>query len=60
MQRSRLIGAVLLGVVGAVWLGQGMGILPGSIMTGDRFWAVAGLVAIGVGVYLAWDAIRRR
>lgn len=60
MQRSRLVGAVLLGVIGAVWLGQGMGFLPGSVMTGDRFWAIAGLVAIGVGVYLAWGAIHRR
>jgi hypothetical protein len=60
VQRSRLVGAVLLGVIGAVWLGQGMGFLPGSVMTGDRFWAIAGLVAIGVGVYLAWGAIHRR
>jgi uncharacterized membrane protein len=60
MQRLRLVVAVLLGVVGSVWVGQGLGFLPGSFMTGDRFWAVAGIVALSVGVYLAWDALRRR
>lgn len=59
MQRFRLAVAVLLVVVGAVWVGQGMGILPGSVMSGDRFWAIAGLVAIGIGGYIAWDTIRK-
>ncbi len=59
MQRFRLAVAVLLVVVGAVWVGQGMGILPGSVMSGDRFWAIAGLVAIGIGGYIAWDAVRK-
>jgi hypothetical protein len=60
MQRLRLVVAVLLGVVGSVWVGQGLGFLPGSFMTGDRTWAVAGIVAVSVGVYLAWDTVRRR
>lgn len=60
MHRTRLAVAIVLGVVGTVWIGQGMGILPGSFMTGDRFWAVAGIVAVGAGVYVAWDTLRRR
>lgn len=60
MQRFKLGVAVVLGIVGSVWLGQGMGLLPGSFMSGDRFWAIAGLVAVGLGAYLAWDAVRRR
>lgn len=60
MHRARLAVAIVLGVVGTVWIGQGMGILPGSYMTGDRFWAVAGMVALAVGVYVAWDTLRRR
>jgi uncharacterized membrane protein len=60
MQRFRLVMAVLLGLIGAVWLGQGLGFLPGSVMTGERFWAIAGLVAIGAGVYFAWVTVRRR
>jgi hypothetical protein len=60
MQRLRLVVAVVLGVVGSVWVGQGLGFLPGSFMTGDRTWAIAGVVAVSVGVYLAWDATRHR
>jgi hypothetical protein len=60
VQRFKLGVAVVLGIVGSVWLGQGMGLLPGSFMSGDRFWAIAGLVAVGLGAYLAWDAVRRR
>ncbi len=59
MHRMRLAIAIVLGVVGTVWIGQGMGILPGSFMTGDRFWAIAGLITVGVGVYIAWDTLRR-
>ena len=59
MQRFKLGVAVVLGIVGSVWLGQGMGLLPGSFMTGDSFWVIAGLVAVGLGAYLAWDAVRR-
>jgi hypothetical protein len=59
VQRFKLGVAVVLGIVGSVWLGQGMGLLPGSFMSGDRFWAIAGLVVVGLGAYLAWVAVRR-
>jgi uncharacterized membrane protein len=59
MQRTRLVIAVLLVVVGTLWVGQGLGIIPGSFMTNDRVWAVAGLVALSVGAFLTWDALRR-
>ena len=60
MHRLKLAVAIVLGVVGTVWIGQGMGILPGSYMSGDRFWAVAGMVAVAVGAYIAWDTLRHR
>jgi hypothetical protein len=60
VQRLRLVVAVVLGVVGSVWIGQGLGLVPGSFMTGDRFWAFAGFSAVAVGAYFAWDAFRRR
>lgn len=49
MKRTSLrIAGVLLLLVGAVWFFQGIGVLPGSFMTGQDFWAVAGfLTAIG-------------
>jgi hypothetical protein len=50
------IGIIVL-IIGFVWFLQGIGLLPGSFMTGSGFWAVAGgfavivgLVIIGVGV----------
>lgn len=34
----------LLGIVGLIWLLQGLGLLSGSYMSGDQLWAVVGLV----------------
>ncbi|HVQ22914.1 MAG TPA: hypothetical protein VMT36_06550 [Candidatus Saccharimonadia bacterium] len=53
-----IIGGVLI-VAGAVWIGQGLGIIPGSFMSGDPFWAAAGGVALVVGVVLVVGALRR-
>jgi len=42
---------VLLAVVGFVWLGQGIGAIGGSFMSGEPLWAIVGagmLVAAGV------------
>ncbi len=60
MHRVRVAVAVLFVAIGFVWVGQGLGFIPGSFMTGDRFWAGAGVVAVAVGGFLAWDAVRRR
>jgi hypothetical protein len=47
----RTIAVVLL-VVGAVWVLQGVGFLGGSFMTGEALWAVIGAGCIGAGVVL--------
>lgn len=49
---------VLLLLVGAVWTLQGANVLPGSFMTGSRFWLVAGLVFVVAGVALLVRAVR--
>jgi hypothetical protein len=50
----RVIGAVLV-LAGSVWLGQGLGLIGGSSMTGSTFWAVAGVVCIVAGLgLLSW------
>ena len=51
----------LLGVVtGAVWTLQGLGRLDGSVMTGQRVWAVVGpVVALG-GLAAIVVALRAR
>jgi LPXTG-motif cell wall-anchored protein len=56
-----LIGlGVLLILGGIVWLLQGLGVLPGSVMSGQSFWAWAGLFAILAGGLLAYFGYRRR
>ena len=48
MQRTRWAVIAVLVLVGAVWIGQGTGILQGSsFMVGDPFWAFAGLALRG-------------
>lgn len=59
--RTRFVLATVAGLVGLVWVGQGFGLIPGSFMTGDVFWAVAGIALIGAAAtYAAWPTLRRR
>ena len=58
MNRSRLIVAVLLGLVGVVWIGQGLGYIGGSFMTRDLKWAVIGAVALVGAIVVAASARR--
>ena len=54
------IGGVLL-LVGAVWFLQGIGVLPGSFMTGQSQWAIYGGTAFVAGAcsLLAAGKLRR-
>ena len=54
----RVVGVVAL-VVGAVWVGQGLGYLPGSFMTGVRFWFWVGLACVLAGLGLLFFSRRR-
>jgi hypothetical protein len=59
--RSLLIAGILLALVGAVWIGQGLGLLRGSsFMVDDIRWAVFGAVLLVAGVVLIVAARRRR
>lgn len=44
--------AVLVLLVGAVFAGQGLGYIPGSVMTGDVhwFWIGSGMVVLGLAL----------
>jgi hypothetical protein len=44
-----VIGALLI-LGGAVWVLQGINILPGSFMTGQIQWAYNGAIAIVIGI----------
>jgi hypothetical protein len=54
-----LIVGGLMVLVGAVWLLQGVGILPGSFMTGQLFWAMVGAIFLVVGGLLVFAGLRQ-
>jgi hypothetical protein len=54
-----IIGVVCI-LLGLGWTGQGVGLLPGSFMTGQIQWAIIGLVLVVVGAWLLWSVIRGR
>ena len=58
MRYVLLILGGLMVITGGVWTLQGVGILPGSFMTGQAFWAVAGLLTLAVGAALCYAAAR--
>ncbi len=52
--------AVLLILAGSVWFLQGIGVLPGSLMSGQIQWAVYGGIAVIAGIGLVVFANRRK
>ncbi len=54
-----ILGVTLV-LLGGVWLGQGIGLLPGSFMSGQLMWAIIGLVLVVIGVWLLWSLARGR
>jgi hypothetical protein len=52
---------VLLLLLGLVWIGQGLGYIKGSFMTGELLWFWIGLACAVVGLgLLAFTFLRRR
>ena len=61
--RMRLLGipvGLILLIMGSVWFLQGIGVLPGSFMTGSSFWAAAGAFALVIGLLLIAGALMGR
>jgi hypothetical protein len=58
MRYVLLILGGLITLVGIVWFLQGIGILPGSFMTGQAFWAVMGVVFLAIGGALVFAGFR--
>lgn len=59
MRISRIV-IVALGLVGAVWIGQGLGIIRGSgFMTDDLRWAAIGAVMVVIAVVIGIIERRR-
>ncbi|HYI53329.1 MAG TPA: hypothetical protein VEX57_05155 [Microlunatus sp.] len=61
--RAARIALVVVGVLavltGGIWIGQGLNLIPGSVMTGDRTWFYVGLVVLAVGIALVVLGLRR-
>lgn len=56
---GRVVGVLLI-LVGCVWFLQGIGVLPGSFMSGQKTWAINGAIAAVVGVGILWAIQRTR
>jgi hypothetical protein len=54
-----IVGGMLV-ILGAIWLLQGINVLPGSFMTGQTQWAVYGGIAVAVGISLILASNRKR
>ena len=60
MRAFGLIIGVLAILAGAVWVLQGLGLIPGSFMSRNPTWVVIGLVTLVVGVVLVTLSRRGR
>lgn len=56
---SLVIGA-LVALLGLAWIGQGLGLIGGSLMSGNGIWAVIGLVLVAVGGVIVARGLRVR
>lgn len=55
---KRVVPGIVLCLIGIVWIGQGIGTIGGSSMTGHGVWAVIGSVLVVAGVALLLGARR--
>jgi len=57
---AKLVVSGIFIVVGVIWIGQGVGAIGGSFMTGQAIWAVFGGLAVLFGLALIRSARRGR
>jgi hypothetical protein len=58
--RLTLIAGLVLLLLGSIWALQGLGLLRGSVMTGQNLWLVIGAIVALVGVGLVYMSLRAR
>jgi hypothetical protein len=56
----RGILGVLFCITGVIWIGQGLGSVHGSFMTGETRWTFFGVIAVLIGLTLLSLARRAR
>jgi hypothetical protein len=59
MRAPRLVLALVLALVGLVWIGQGLGLVGGSFMTGSAFWALVGVILVALAAVVLLIERRR-
>ena len=57
MKAGAIVIAVLMLLTGGVWIGQGLGYIKGSFMTGDMKWFWIGVVLVAGAVLLGGGAL---
>ncbi|MGC8489056.1 MAG: hypothetical protein ACP5QO_12700 [Clostridia bacterium] len=55
---GQLVG-VVLALAGVIWLGQGIGLIRGSFMTGSALWAIIGACCLAGGGFVLYRTLRR-
>ena len=58
MRYMLMVVGGLMALTGGVWTLQGVGVLPGSFMTGQAFWAVVGVLMLAAGGVLVFTGFR--
>jgi len=59
---GRVLATILCGpmlIVGCIWILQGVGVMPGSFMSGDIKWAVFGVILALLGAAVVFWINRR-
>lgn len=59
MRTAKAVLGIIMLAAGGVWFLQGVRLLPGSFMTGSRFWMVTGAVLGIAGIAVFLDGTRR-
>ena len=54
----RLVGGVLVLLLGLIWIGQGLNLIKGSGMSGHGQYAVVGIFVALCGLWLLWGPLR--
>ena len=60
MKAGAIVLAVLMLLTGGVWIGQGLGYIKGSFMTGDMHWFWIGAGLVGAALLLGALALMYR
>jgi hypothetical protein len=55
---ARYVVAAVSILVGLIFIGQGLGFIGGSGMSGEPFWALVGAVLVVAGAVLVWVSRR--